>query len=155
MKIILVAQPNVAQPQANSSFRFMAESRGLTLKDSFISPSGFCLFTGEREVQGLKIEEGIAQGVGITYLCSLRIIESSSGIIISEKCFKDVTYNRDKVRKLVKEELVKQIQSGLSRNGYSYEEKKIHDLVDSLLNKAYYQQSDKALLRVVKGWGLI
>ncbi|WP_448518175.1 hypothetical protein [Rhodoflexus sp.] len=130
------------------------DPRGLQVTAAAHLMSGFTVYTGERAIEGIIIEEGIAQGIGVTYLSSLRIRCSTTNRILWEDSFRNVTYNRERVRKIVGEQLIKSFTDSLRRSNMQIPRETIENHVNQLLDKAYYEQTDRALLDILAGWGI-
>jgi hypothetical protein len=130
------------------------DPRGLRVTAAAHLMSGFTVYTGEREIGSIRVEEGIAQGIGVTYLSSLRIVNVAGNQILWEDSFRDVMYNRERVRQIISKELIGIIKKALrnQRQQASIEEITAH--VDQILNKAYYEQTDKTVLKILTEWGI-
>lgn len=130
------------------------DPRGLRVTAGVHLASGFTVYTGEREIAGIRIEEGIAQGVGVTYLGSLRIVNIADNQILWEDSFRDVMYNRERVRQMVGAKLKEVLIATLKRQNLQISSEQIDKRVNELLDKAYYEQLDKEILGLLTRWGI-
>ncbi|WP_250631657.1 hypothetical protein [Rhodoflexus caldus] len=130
------------------------DPRGLRVTAAAHLMSGFTVYTGEREIGNIRVEEGIAQGIGVTYLSSLRIVNVADNQILWEDSFRDVIYNCERVRRMVGAKLKEVFIATLKRQNMQIPVEQIDERVNESLNKAYYEQTDKTVLKILTEWGI-
>lgn len=138
----------------NQPASVMIDPRGLRVTAAAHLMSGFTVYIGEREMEGIIIQESIAQGIGVTYLSSLRITDAASGKIIWEDSFRNVPYSRERVYQMVGAKLKEVFLATLKRQNMHIPAEQIEKRIGELLDKAYYEQTDNEILSVLRKWGI-
>jgi hypothetical protein len=74
--------------------------------------------------------------------------------ILWEDSFRDVMYNRERVRQMVGAKLKEVLIATLKRQNLQISSEQIDKRVNELLDKAYYEQLDKEILGLLTRWGI-
>jgi hypothetical protein len=128
------------------------DARGFRIIHSLLSNSGFSVKLGVRDCGDIKIYEGVADGTGRTYLGKITV-EIQGNVMIDEN-FDKVPYSRDFVRQFVGEKLFYYFKEAFRREGHHFSALAIRAKLDEILDKAYYEKSDKLILELVQKWGI-
>lgn len=129
-----------------------SDARGFQVVERLYTQSGFDIKLGVREGSDIRIYEGVADGVGITFLSKIRV-DIKGNTVIDENFIK-TPYSREFVRKFIGEKLVAYIKEATKRQGYNVSELEINYKVNQILDKIYYEKPDAAISQVLEGWGI-
>ena len=130
----------------NSADQPMNINTGLVVNKSIETSSGFEYISGLRKFGDLVIEEGVAQGTGVSFLSYVRIQNQEGDLLIDHPVNNGVKYSRERVRQIVLKELLGMLKEASLKNGKVFDESMARSLVDSKLKHAYYEKSYKAVL---------
>ncbi len=130
-----------------------ANVRELSVAGSFTASSGFTYMVGERECEFFKVQEAIAVGTGIEYLCSLKVFIKDE--LIVDESYQDLKYTRNTVRNLLSSRLITYFAEAMKRQGTGIDTRQVQAKIDQLLDQQYYGKSDQAALGLLKEWNLL
>lgn len=119
---------------------------GLIIGNTFLAKSGFEYTFGLRKFGDLTIAESVGQGVGVSYLNSVRVFNGQKELIIDRQVKRGTFYTREKVRQIVLEELLEMLSAAALKEGKEYDFIKARVMIDEKLENAYFEESYKAVL---------
>ncbi|MFV0554525.1 MAG: hypothetical protein ACK5LR_07450 [Mangrovibacterium sp.] len=129
---------------------------GMAVTQSYQAASGFNYMAGVRELEGLIIVEAVAEGVGASYLCAIRILNKADKTLVAEiDVPKGVRYSRQKCVELVSDKLFEVILDSARKQGQPISERQARQKIDSLLDNCYFEQSRKSVLAWAASVGII
>ncbi|MDW8288753.1 MAG: hypothetical protein RMJ89_11840 [Flammeovirgaceae bacterium] len=128
------------------------DPRGFQVVERLYLQSGFDVKLGVRENGDIRIYEGVADGVGITFLSKIRV--DIKGNTVIDENFTNTPYSREYVRNFIADKLISYIMQSVRRQGYSVSVAEISKKVNEILDKTFYEKVDKALLNVLSDWGV-
>ena len=79
----------------------VSQSTGLQVYQNFSSVSGFNYMVGIRELEGLKIIEGVAEGTACIYLTGIKVLDADNKLVVDIDVEYGTHYTREKVVNLV------------------------------------------------------
>ncbi|OYT15491.1 MAG: hypothetical protein B7C24_12785 [Bacteroidetes bacterium 4572_77] len=126
----------------NQSNQMINTGTGLAVhnSDTHLSQSGFLYLSGVRKFGDLSIEEDMARGTAVAFLAGVRVYNKDKTLIIDKRVGKGCYYEREKVRLIVKDELLKMLMDANSENS-DFDVLKAEEIVDMHLKTAYYSES--------------
>lgn len=110
----------------------------------FLADSGFRYCSGIRNLGNLNIVEDVAQGRAICYLCGIKVYDKEGTMILDKKLKNGVHYEREKVRRIVLQEILNMLHDTNAENP-DFDLEKAKKTIDNHLKQAYFSQSYKAL----------
>ncbi|GAB4349690.1 MAG: hypothetical protein OHK0038_28370 [Flammeovirgaceae bacterium] len=128
------------------------DARGFLVVHQMLSASGFDIKLGLRDCGDIKIYEGVADGIGRTYLSKIRV--EVKGVVLIDENFEKTPYSKEYVVRFVGEKMFVYFMEAFRREGYFFDSQEIRHRISEILNKAYFEKSDKAILEVVRSWGI-
>jgi len=127
---------------------------GLIIKESYVANSGLKYQAGLREIEGLKIVEGVSKGTGNIFLTTLMVFDEHSELIFDADVKKLTSYSREKVRQLVMEGLMSMLREAAENDGEIFDEVDAYEILDNKLKNGYYEQSRRSMMDLAKKWGV-
>ncbi len=128
---------------------------GLTiLGDSYLAASGFKYASGYRNFGSLRIVEEVAGGKAIAFLCGLKVFDKDGTLIIDKKIEKGFHFEREAVRQIVLNELLKML-AGVNDHDENFEIESARRTIDHHLKQAYFESSYKAITTWAEELGII
>lgn len=128
---------------------------GLVIKNNYKAPSGFNYVTGVREVGKLKVVEGVAKGAACIILKSVMVFDQHGKLIFDAEVKNMTPYSREYVRQVVLYGMLKMLREASSQSGKIFDDKHAFEMLDSMLESAYYEESYKAILIWAAEMGII
>ena len=129
---------------------------GTLVLQSYMATSGFNYQVGVREVCGLLIFEGFAEGTACTYLCGIQVIDKETGKeICTIPVGRNMHYNRQMVMELVHEHLCNAIEESAMKEGKAANRMDVETQVAKMLDDCYFAESRKAALSWAERVGII
>ncbi|WP_027137216.1 hypothetical protein [Gaetbulibacter saemankumensis] len=127
---------------------------GLTLiGDVFKAENGFNYASGFRNFGNLKIVEDIAAGTAVAYLSGIKVFDEKGTLIIDCKMAKGFHFEREAVRKVVLNELLKMLLE-VHRDDKNFNKEAARVKIDHHLKQAYYESSYMAISSWAKDLGI-
>ncbi|WP_166386822.1 hypothetical protein [Polaribacter sp. 11A2H] len=127
---------------------------GLTvIGEAYRAESGFNYASGFRKFGNLKIVEDVAGGTAVTYLCGIKVFDEKGALIIDRKITKGFHFEREAVRNIVLNELMKML-SEVHGGDESFDKVVVKEKIDYHLKQAYYESSYKAISSWAKDLGI-
>ncbi|PTN09292.1 hypothetical protein C8N47_105133 [Mangrovibacterium marinum] len=143
-------------PAINNTNSDLCGNYGLELQASYLAPSGFNYQAGVRELDGLIIVEAVAEGVGCTYLCGIRVLNKADNTLVAEiNVPRNVHYSRQKCVDLVSKELVDLLVNAATKGQYWIDREAALRKINTLLDNCYFEQSRKSILIWAESLGII
>lgn len=122
---------------------------GMNIYQSYQAASGFNYQVGVREVEGLLIIEGFADGTACTFLSGIQVRDKETG---KELCNipveKNTKYSRQLVMELVHQHLCNTIVDAAEKEGKSINRNDVEAHIAEMLDNCYFAESRHASL----GW---
>lgn len=141
---------------SNSSVSTYCVHTGLSVNGTFKAQSGFNYVAGIREVKGLIIVEAVAEGIGCTYLCGIRILNKSDNVLLGEiDVPRNEYYSRKKCSELVSEKLLEVIEASSARVGKTIDQSSTRQKIDKILDDCYFKQSRISVLSWAESLNII
>ncbi|KXX70809.1 hypothetical protein [Flammeovirga sp. SJP92] len=134
------------------------QDKGLQVVAMIMSNSGFRCQVGQRQVGNLIIQEATADGTGITYFSGIKAfkVDGDQRTLLNEKNFKKGTrYSRQFARKEAEDLIINIIVDSLYRQNVKVQASDLMDKVRDLLDKSYFEQTDEAIMGLMKEWELL
>lgn len=132
------------------------ENTGIDVYGSYEAKSGFNYLVGVRELHGLYIVEQVADGIGCTYLCGIKILCANTKVLIKEIEVKNgVRYSRLRTLQLVKAGLLEILEEAAIQQGHSFSYEQVSRFIMKQLDACYFEQSRKAILNWAKAVGIL
>ena len=134
----------------------VSANTGLTLYQTVQRhPEDFTYSIGVRETHGMYIVEAIVEGVGVTFLSGIRLIEkATSKEICSIPVVHGTTYSRQLVASTVKQHLCQTIESAAIAEGRATDKEDVERQVNQILDECYFMESRKTVLRWAESVGI-
>lgn len=126
--------------------KYRDDDTGLTVRNTYLSGSGFNAIEGFRQFGSLSIREAVVKGVAITFLTHVKVFSQDNTLIIDVAFKERTSYSRERVRTVVLNELVKMLVEAAAAKGRSLDEYELHEKLDNELKAIYYQESYHAIL---------
>lgn len=120
-------------------------------------PNGFCYQLGGRDLKGdMEVLEGVAEGIGTTLLCGLRIRKKSTGELICDVPVPANTkYSRQTVVELVHQHLTGMLAAAAIQDGLAFDRIDVEEQVAAMLDECYFAESRRLALDWAISVGLI
>ena len=134
----------------------VSQSTGLQVYQNFSSVSGFNYMVGIRELDGLKIIEGVAEGTACIFLTGIKVLDSDNKLVTEIEVEYGTHYTREKVVNLVSQKLFDVIWSAMDVSeqvAVGNEEVKFQ--IDQLLGDGFFGGSKKCALNWARRVGII
>ena len=134
----------------------VSQSTGLQVYQNFSSVSGFNYMVGIRELDGLKIIEGVAEGTACIFLTGIKVLDADNKLVTEIEVEYGTHYTREKVVNLVSQKLFDVIWSAMDVSeqvAVGNEEVKFQ--IDQLLDNCYFGESKKSALNWARRVGII
>lgn len=129
---------------------------GMSIYQSFQASSGFNYQVGAREMNGLIIIEGIAEGTACMYLCGIQVRDRETG---KEVCNipvdSNTKYSRQLVTELVHQYLCNAIMDSATKEGKLVNRQEVQKYVAEMLDDCYFKESRQAVLSWAERVGII
>lgn len=128
---------------------------GTVVLQSYMATSGFNYQVGVREVCGLLILEGFAEGTACTYLCGIQVIDKETDQeICTIPVERNMHYNRQMVMELVHAHLCDAIEESALKAGKATDRTDVEIQVAKMLDDCYFAESRKAALNWAERVGI-
>jgi hypothetical protein len=128
---------------------------GLTvIGEAFKAESGFNYASGFRDFGNLKIVEDVAGGTAVTFLCGIKVFDDKGTLIIDRKVAKGFHFEREAVRKIVLNELLKMLLE-VHKDDKNFNKDEAKYKIDHYLKHAYYESSYIAISKWAKDLGIL
>ena len=112
--------------------------------ESYLAESGFRYTSGLRNFGSLKIVEDVAGGTAVTFLCGVKVFDEDGTLIIDKKMSNGVHFERERVRKIVLNELLDMLIEANKENiNFDLNDAKMK--INAHLKQAYFESSYKAI----------
>jgi len=121
--------------------------------DTFKAESGFNYASGFRNFGTLKIVEDIACGTAIAFLCGVKVFDEHGVLIIDRKMPKGFHFEREAVRKIVLQELLKMLLE-VNQTDKNFNKVDAEAKIDHFLKLAYYESSYSSVANWAKELGI-
>ena len=111
---------------------------------------------GIRELDGLKIIEGVAEGTACIFLTGIKVLDADNKLVTEIEVEYGTHYTREKVVHLVSQKLFDVIWSAMDASeqvAVGNEEVKFQ--IDQLLDNCYFGESKKCALNWARRVGII
>ena len=129
---------------------------GMNIYQSYQAASGFNYQVGVREVEGLLIIEGFADGTACTFLSGIQVRDKETG---KELCNisveRNTRYSRQLVVELVHQHLCNAIVDSVAKEGGVVQRNEVETQVAKVLDNCYFAESRQAALGWAKRVGII
>lgn len=131
-------------------------STGTTLLQSYKALSGIEYQIGVREISGLYIVEGFAEGTGCAFLNKILVFYGDKKELIADISFPQSTYySRETAMDATKNELCKYLYEACIKEGEEISKEEIDRQVSEILDQCYFAESRKAVLNWAKDGGIL
>lgn len=134
----------------------LSHSTGMNIYQSFQANSGFLYQVGARDLNGLLIIEGVAEGTACIYLCGIQVRDRESGQeICNITVERNTHYSRQLVMQLVHKHLCRAIFEAAKKEGRVVSNFEVEEMVANMLDDCYFKASRQAALSWAERVGII
>lgn len=130
------------------------EETGLVVKKNYLCGSGFTAVEGFRQFGNLTIREGVLKGTASCFLTNVRVFDQNNIMILDITFDKLTSYSRERVRKVVLNELVQMLLEVAAIHGKQIDAQDAWERLDRDLKAVYFKESYAALLKLAEEWGI-
>lgn len=115
-----------------------------TIGKTYLAESGFLYKVGLRNFGNLKILEEVALGTAVSFLCGIKVFDQEGVLLVDKKMNNRFYYEREKVRKIVLNELVDMLIEA-NKEDIQFNLTEVKMKISTHLKQAYYKSSYTAL----------
>ena len=127
---------------------------GLTIRNSYVSKSGFQYLNGVRDFGDMKIVEVVAKSNTTLLLNSIMVYDKSGILILDTHLPQRTFYSRSKVLQIVLDGLMEMLSESCEQTDKSFNELEAYELLDKKLKNTYFEQNYEAVLSWAAGIGI-